>query len=1116
MDELFDVFDEPPKQAADAVDTQAGAEPAQPATTSPSARSKSSRREKTEKKKDKSKKRKADGHIKNGTSNDADVEMADGEVPSNDDEDGEEEGQSPAESANNPQDPKRRKKESEADPVMADTFTTAESREVAAAEGFAPAKGEEADKALTIAHNIQHQVALPPDLDYEYVPLSSHKPPSEPARTYSFKLDPFQSLSVASIQRDESVLVSAHTSAGKTVVAEYAIAQCLKNKQRVIYTSPIKALSNQKYRDFQGDFGDVGLMTGDVTINPTASCLVMTTEILRSMLYRGSEIMREVAWVVFDEIHYLRDKSRGVVWEETIILLPDKVRYVFLSATIPNAFQFAEWIAKIHRQACHVVYTDFRPTPLQNYFFPAGGEGIFLVVDEKSNFKENNFNKAMALIEQKKGADPADPNAQMKGRGRNKKTNKGGKSDSQSDISKIIKMIMKRSFHPVIVFNFSKRDCEAMALAISHMTFNNASEKQLVREVFHSAINQLAEEDRTLPQITHILPLLEKGIGVHHSGLLPILKETIEILFQEGLIKALFATETFSIGLNMPARTVVFTSVMKFDGVRQRPLTTGEYIQMSGRAGRRGLDDRGIVIMMIDDKLEPETAKGIVAGEQDKLNSAFYLGYNMVLNLQRIETISPEFMLERCFYQFQNAASVPGLEKELIALQQERDNMVIPDENTVKEYYNLRNQIEDYTKDMVAVIQHPNYCTEFLQPGRLVQIKTPSGEDFDWGVIINFVSRRSPKAGEPPHLPQESIFIDVLLRLDGESNDVKRIQPSSGVMPPGVRPFVESRSKTCRYEVVPVLLNCVKAFGQIRLFVKGDLKTEQEMGHCGKNLEEAKRRFPDGIPILDPIENMGITDESFKKLMRKIEVLESRLLSNPLHGSPLLPELWEQYSKKVALTDKIKEKKKAIAKAHSIAQLDELKSRKRVLRRLGFINDAEVVQMKARVACEISSTEGHELLLSELLFNRFFNELTPEVCASVLSVFIFDEKVETQELKEELMKPYREIQRQARVIAKVSQESKLDVNEDEYVQSLKWQLMETVYAWAQGRPFAEICKMTNAYEGSLIRLFRRLEELLRQMAQAGKVMGSEELSKKFEESLNKIKRDIVAAQSLYL
>ncbi|KAF5611836.1 atp-dependent rna helicase dob1 [Fusarium subglutinans] len=1019
------------------------------------------------------------------------------------------------------QDSKRRKKEDGVGPVMADNFQTAESREVAGAATFT-----EQDSSLVLSHNIQHQVALPPDLDYEYVPLSEHKAPEQPARTWNFKLDPFQSLSVASIERDESVLVSAHTSAGKTVVAEYAVAQCLKRNQRVIYTSPIKALSNQKYRDFEAIFGDVGLMTGDVTINPTASCLVMTTEILRSMLYRGSEIMREVAWVVFDEIHYMRDKIRGVVWEETIIMLPDKVRYVFLSATIPNAFQFAEWIAKIHHQACHVVYTDFRPTPLQNYFFPCGGTGARLIVDEKSNFNEQNFNKVMQEVEEKKGADPNDPMARQKGKGKNKKTNKGG-ADSGSDISKIIRMTIKRKFNPVIVFNFSKRECENLAMNISSLSFNDDSEKAMVRKVFNSAIDSLSEGDRELPQIINLLPLLERGIGVHHSGLLPILKETIEILFQESLIKVLFATETFSIGLNMPAKTVVFTQVTKWDGVKRRPLTSSEYIQMAGRAGRRGLDARGIVIMMIDDKLEPDTAKEIVTGHQDRLNSAFYLGYNMILNLLRIEAISPEFMLERCFHQFQNAASVPSLEKELMSLQQERDNTTIADESTVKDYYQIRQQLSAYTKDMRTVIQHPNYSISYLQPGRLVQIYNPkdenetiagTGTDFGWGVIVNQTPRRAPKMGEPEYAPQESYVIDVLLPISRSSADFYPTQPVEDTpMPVGLKPFGDDDNDDVKFAVVPCLLTCIKAISQIRLFLpKEGLQSESERETLTKSLMEVKRRFPDGLPVLDPIENMEITDDSFKKLLRKIEVLESRLLANPLHLSPLLPALWDQYHAKVKLTEKVKETKKAIAKAYSIAQMDELKSRKRVLRRLGFINDSEVVQLKARVACEISSTEGHELLLSELLFDRFFNELTPEMCAAVMSCFIFDEKIETTQLKEELSKPYREIQAKARIIAKVSQECKLEVNEEEYIQKLKWQLMETVYAWAHGRPFIEICKMTKVYEGSLIRLFRRLEELLRQMGQAAKVMGNDDLTKKFEDSLSKIRRDIVAAQSLYL
>ncbi|KAH8714474.1 rRNA-processing arch domain-containing protein [Ilyonectria robusta] len=1090
MDEMFDVFE----GGADAPST-----------------SEDERVPQKSRNRDKTKKRKADEAVHSNGKKQEDVEMEDAAETSKYDASDDEESDDPTQ-----QDKKRRKKEDDAGPVMTDTFQTAESREVAGAATFVPQ-----DSSLVLSHNIQHQVALPPDLDYEYVPLSEHKAPKEPARTYSFKLDPFQSLSVASIERDESVLVSAHTSAGKTVVAEYAVAQCLKRNQRVIYTSPIKALSNQKYRDFEAIFGDVGLMTGDVTINPTASCLVMTTEILRSMLYRGSEIMREVAWVIFDEIHYMRDKTRGVVWEETIIMLPDKVRYVFLSATIPNAFQFAEWIAKIHHQACHVVYTDFRPTPLQNYFFPSGGTGARLVVDEKSNFNEQNFNLVMQEVEDKKGADPADANARMKGKGKNKKTNKGG-ADSGSDIHKIIRMTIKKKFNPVIVFNFSKRECENMAMNISSLSFNDDSEKAMVRKVFSSAIESLSEQDRDLPQIVHLLPLLERGIGVHHSGLLPILKETIEILFQESLIKVLFATETFSIGLNMPAKTVVFTQVTKWDGIKRRPLTSSEYIQMAGRAGRRGLDARGIVIMMIDDKLEPDTAKEIVTGQQDRLNSAFYLGYNMILNLLRIEAISPEYMLERCFHQFQNASSVPSLEKDLMSLQLQRDSMTIPDESTVKDYYQIRQQLNTYTKDMRAVIQHPNYCLSFLQPGRLVQIFNPKesvetvggGVDFGWGVIVDHKARRSPKLGEPEHIPQESHIVDVLLPISKSSAEFAPGQPAAE-MPPGLKPSADEGDII--HVVVPCLLTCVKAISQIRLFLpKEGLKSEQDREQLRKSLSEVKRRFPDGLPILDPLENMEITDDSFKKLLRKIEVLESRLLANPLHLSPLLPSLWDQYHSKVQLAETVKEKKKAISKAHSIAQMDELKSRKRVLRRLGFINDGEVVQLKARVACEISSTEGHELLLSELLFDRFFNELTPETCAAVLSIFIFDEKVETAALKEDLQKPFREIQAKARIIAKVSQECKLDVNEEEYVQKLKWQLMETVYTWAQGRPFAEICKMTNTYEGSLIRLFRRLEELLRQMAQAAKVMGNDDLTKKFEDSLSKIRRDIVAAQSLYL
>ncbi|CBX92065.1 similar to ATP-dependent RNA helicase DOB1 [Plenodomus lingam JN3] len=1040
----------------------------------------------------KSKKRQANGAVKSPVSAPAeDTQM--GDAPE------EEPAAPPAETSE--QTLKRQKRDAEPEPIVTDDFETEQSREIAAAAGL---QAQQDGQAVVLSHQVRHQVSLPPD--YDYVPISEHKAPAEPARVWPFTLDPFQQVSIASIQRNESVLVSAHTSAGKTVVAEYAIAQCLKNNQRVIYTSPIKALSNQKYREFMAEFGDVGLMTGDVTINPTATCLVMTTEILRSMLYRGSEIMREVAWVVFDEVHYLRDKSRGVVWEETIILLPDKVRYVFLSATIPNAMQFAEWITKTHSQPCHVVYTDFRPTPLQHYFFPAGADGIHLVVDEKGVFREENFQKAMSSIADKAGTEASDYLAKRKGKGKDKKTNKGGNKD-QTDIYKIVKMIMMKSYNPVIVFSFSKRDCENYALSMSQLAFNDESEKAMVSKVFSSAIEMLSEEDRQLPQIQHILPLLRRGIGVHHSGLLPILKETIEILFQEGLIKVLFATETFSIGLNMPAKTVVFTSVRKFDGVSQRWVTPSEFIQMSGRAGRRGLDDRGIVIMMINEQMEPAIAKEIVRGQQDNLNSAFHLGYNMILNLMRVEGISPEFMLERCFFQFQNTAGVSNLEKELQELEAEKANIIITDEATVKDYYNLRQQLDTHTQDMRDVIMHPTHCLHFLQAGRLVKVKFKD-HDFGWGAVVAYTPRKANKGEVLP--PQQSYVVDVLLAV---ASDTTFMPQAGDGLPPGVRP--PAPGDKGKMEVVPILLSCIESIGHLRVFLPNELKSTEQKNNVRKALGEVKKRFPDGIAILDPIENMQIKDDSFKRLLRKIEVLESRLLSNPLHNSPRLPDLYSQYAHKIAIGEKIKKIKKDIANALSVIQLDELKSRKRVLRRIGFIDDADVVQLKARVACEIST--GDELVLSELLFNRFFNELTPEQCAACLSCFIFEEKTtDTPALKEELAKPYREIQQQARVIAKISQESKLQIDEEAYLKTFKYELMEVVYAWSKGASFAEICKMTDVYEGSLIRLFRRLEELLRQIAQASKVMGSEELEQKFTAALDLVRRDLVAAQSLYL
>ncbi|KAF9415569.1 ATP-dependent RNA helicase mtr4 [Podila epigama] len=992
-------------------------------------------------------------------------------------------------------------------PTVTDSFEQDLEREVAAAAGLMPS-AEGAN--VVLSHQVRHQVALPPA--WNYTPISQHIPEDPPARVYPFTLDPFQKLSTYSIERGESVLVSAHTSAGKTVVAEFAIATALRGKQRVIYTSPIKALSNQKYRELLEEFGDVGLMTGDVTINPSASCLVMTTEILRSMLYRGSEVMREVAWVVFDEIHYMRDKERGVVWEETIILLPPKCHYVFLSATIPNAMEFAEWICKNKEQPCHVVYTDFRPTPLQHYLFPQGGEGIHLVVDEKGQFREDNFQKALGALTDSQGPAADDPRSRG-GKKDAKRGKKGQSNNGPSDIYKIIKMILVKNYHPVIVFSFSKRECEALALQMSKLDFNNETESAMVNQVFTNAISSLAEDDRTLPQIEHIIPLLRRGIGIHHAGLLPILKEVIEILFQEGLLKVLFATETFSIGLNMPAKTVVFTSVRKWDGKETRWVSGGEYIQMSGRAGRRGLDERGIVIMMLDEKMEPAVAKGMVKGTTDPLNSAFHLSYNMILNLTRVEGISPEYMLEKCFFQFQNSGNIPQLEKELATLEAEKVAMVFEDEATLTGYHDVRQQLTSLRKDVRDVVNHPTHSLPYMQEGRVIKVSVDS-LDFGWGVVVQY-NKRLPRTmrGAPPPANMDPIYIlDVLLYCAPNTS----IVPGLDGLAPGVKPCPEGEKG--EFKVVPVLLSCVEAIATPRIFLPKDLTSAATRGTVHKSILEMQRRFPDGVPLLDPVNNMNIKDKEFVNVIEKIKVLENVLKDHPLtvnEKPEALQELYARYLKKVEVMARIKSTRKQIVEANAIAQLDELKCRKRVLRRLGYTSSADVIEMKGRVACEITS--GDELLLTEMIFNGAFNDLTVEQTVALLSCFVFQEKSDkTPALREELSTPLRLMQEAARKIAKVSQECKLSMDEEEYVQSFRSELMDVVYAWATGARFSQICKMTEAFEGSIIRAFRRLEELLRQMASASKSIGNTELENKFAAGIVCIKRDIIFASSLYL
>jgi len=936
-----------------------------------------------------------------------------------------------------------------------------------------------------------HDIAYPEGYD-----LDKPDPPvTKPAREYPFQVDSFQAESIRCIERQESVLVSAHTSAGKTVVAEYAIATSLRDKQRVIYTSPIKALSNQKFREFQIEFQDVGLMTGDVTINPDATCLVMTTEILRSMLYKGSEVMREIKWVIFDEIHYMRDKERGVVWEETLILLPDQVRFVFLSATIPNAVEFAQWVATLHDQPCHIVYTEFRPTPLQHFVYPAGGQGIHLVVDEKGVFREDNFQRALAHLQ------PSQEGGKGGGKGGKGGKGKGKGTSGASSISKIVKMIVERNYDPVIIFAFSKKDCEANAQQMSKMDLNTDEEKEMVETIYMNAIDGLSEDDKRLPQVEHMLPILKRGIGIHHSGLLPILKEVIEILFQEGLIKALFATETFSMGLNMPAKTVVFTSVRKFDGEAFRWVSGGEYIQMSGRAGRRGLDDRGIVVLMVDEKLEPEVARSMLMGQTDPLNSSFHIGYNMLLNLLRVEEADPEFMIRHSFHQFQSTKAVPTIQAELEEAKEKTDAIAIPDETVIAAYVSIESSIAQLKQQMRNIINTPQHALPFLQAGRVLRVRDDAG-NVGWGTVLNFkkqeAAKQDGKQEAGAELVQKQYMVDVLVN---SLNGMPCLPNAAG----------------SEVSVLSVPLTHLDGITQVRIYVPKDLRSKENQKGVGKSIREVLKQFKDAPPLLDPIENMEINDEGFEQAVRRVAKLETKLRKNKLFGSAELEARYKLYKEKVKLEQKQEELTKKLKECRTMIMKDELKGMRRVLRRLGHTDVEDVIQTKGRVACELNA--GDELLATELIFAGVFNEVAPDQAVALLSCLVYNDKVKddaSPKLAPELEGPFRQLEESARKIAKVSQEANLTVDTEEYLAKFNPGMMDLVYQWCKGAKFAEVMKLTDQYEGSIIRVLKRLDELLRQMAAAAKAIGNSELEEKFTKGSDLLKRDIVFAASLYL
>ncbi|CEQ40490.1 SPOSA6832_02128 [Sporobolomyces salmonicolor] len=1045
----------------------------------------------------------------------------------------------------------------------------------------------------------------------------------EMAREYPFELDTFQKEAIYHMEVGESVFVAAHTSAGKTVVAEYAIALAQKHMTRAIYTSPIKALSNQKFRDFQRTFepSEVGILTGDVQINPEASCLIMTTEILRSMLYKGADLIRDVEWVIFDEVHYVNDLERGVVWEEVIIMLPDHVNIILLSATVPNTKEFADWVGRTKKKDIYVISTPKRPVPLEHFLY--SGKELHKIVDAKGQFLGQGHKEATESIRRKQDKEreaaglgpPTRGGASGGGRGgpaQRGGSNRGGGAAARQVAARgaaamakraggggplsrnfqskdanlwihLVGLLKKKELLPVVVFTFSKKRCEEYAASMPNTDLCTAAEKSEVHITLERSLTRLKERvlmvldaaagsDKDLPQIMNMRSLLSRGIGVHHGGLLPII---VELLFARGLVKVLFATETFAMGVNMPAKCVVFSGIRKHDGRSFRDLLPGEYTQMSGRAGRRGLDKTGVVIINADsDVPDTQTLSHMLLGQPTKLQSQFRLTYSMILNLLRVEALRVEEMIKRSFSENAAQRLLPEHQKKVaehsdassrwqgeVELKALKKLAPGPKTDDLMRYYDLSQRIVELnTAALEGVLSHPT-AAKIFSAGRVVILS--DGHFRDSPAIL---LKSAPPAVLPSGLidPTKQFFVLAfvppeirsgkngksrfhLTKLASADISVDAVPPR---WPPLPKPSSEGAELTHELSIVPlssiVLVTALSiklsvpflplpeapliplhiqvdadgiADRHRRSFMENALAEFIAAEKSGLHLQEADWSKVRGLEFREALQRR---DELAAQLgFLAVEDGDFEESYQILHAERVLEEKiagCQSVSFPTTGIDRsVRPSLRMALSEQNLELLPDYEQRIEVLKELQFIDENSTVLLKGRVACEINS--ANELILTELILENTFAAYEPEEVVALLSCFIFQEKTDVEPLlTPKLEEGKATIMEIAERVLAVQTRHRANFSEEGFNGSgeLKFGLTEVVYEWAKGMSFAQITSLTDVQEGTIVRAITRLDETCREVRDAARIVGNADLFSKMEQCQLKIRRDVIFVGSLYV
>jgi ATP-dependent RNA helicase HelY len=850
---------------------------------------------------------------------------------------------------------------------------------------------------------------------------------------YEFGLDDFQVEACKALESGDSVLVAAPTGAGKTVVGEFAVHLAIAGGTKCFYTTPIKALSNQKYNDLVRRYGahNVGLLTGDNTVNGEAPVVVMTTEVLRNMLYAGSSTLDGLAYVVMDEVHYLSDRFRGAVWEEVIIHLPEHVSLAALSATVSNAEEFGDWLGTV-RGTTRVVVEERRPVPLWQHVL-ADDRLYDLFVDDEQHVVSPDLER-LARDEARFTRVSRDDR-----RGRHGRRPRSGLQTSRPDV---VARLEREGLLPAITFIFSRIGCDAAVAQClrSGLRLTTPEERRVIRDVAEERCAKIPDEDLAVLGYDEWLEGLQRGIAAHHAGMLPTFKEVVEELFTRGLVKAVFATETLALGINMPARSVVLERLVKWNGETHADVTPGEYTQLTGRAGRRGIDVEGHAVVVWHQGLDPRSLAGLASTRTYPLRSSFSPSYNMAVNLVgQVGRDSSRAMLETSFAQFQADRAVVGLAKQVRkneeALAGYRTSMTCH-LGDFDEYASLRRQLSDREAELArsGAAQRRAQAEASLERLRIGDvIHVPAGRRAGLAVVLDPGQPSSGNEGPRP----------VVLTIDKQ---VKRLTVVD--FPTPVEPLERIR--------IP------KNFNQRNPQARKDLASTLRVVADRVSPERSKRGRSQAA---DDVE---------------IARLRKALRQHPCHGCDEREDhaRWAERYHRLRRENQTLERRVA-SRTHTIARtFDRVCG---VLESLGYLDGDVVTADGSRLARIYSELD---LLTAECLRDGVWKGLTPAELAACASLLCFESRQSDDATAPKV--PGGAAKDAIAEMVRVW--GRLDALESDHQVSFQREpdlgFAWVAYRWASGHGLQTVLRDSDIAAGDFVRWCKQLVDVLGQIADA--------------------------------